>query len=151
MEEREHGEPLALRTQCAIQRVTEFLNAWLTSHAVGRQDDCPRIACGRIRDRSADLQSAVLRTLAFCKDVYELAHHESIARNAGMSEAEIDAAKSGGAGAGSEMSDFDRVLMKAAEELLVDRTISTTLTVGLRPIGSGIAPHIFVTHASSYT
>lgn len=62
-----------------------------------------------------DREIVVLRLLALCDEVYELHHHEMIARNAGMSDAEIIAAQ---AGEGDVLSAFDQILCRAAEELL---------------------------------
>lgn len=66
-------------------------------------------------------QVIVLRTLAICKDTYELAHHIKISRNADISEEEITAFQSG---TGDCLSDFDRTLIKAADELESDQMIS---------------------------
>jgi alkylhydroperoxidase family enzyme len=65
-----------------------------------------------------DRQIVVLRTLGASGDSYELAHHVTISRNAGMSEAEIAAATSGEGLAG-----FDRTLADAAEQLLREQTV----------------------------
>ena len=56
-----------------------------------------------------DREVIVLRLLGLCDEVYELHHHEMIARNAGMNEAEIAAAK---AGEGAGLSSFDLVLCR---------------------------------------
>lgn len=61
-----------------------------------------------------DREILCIRTLALGGDVYEEVHHVSIARKAGMTETEIEAAKSDGAG----LSKFDQCLMRAAEELV---------------------------------
>lgn len=42
-----------------------------------------------------DREILVFRTLALCNEVYELTHHVLIARSAGMTDAEIDAARAG--------------------------------------------------------
>ena len=68
-----------------------------------------------------DRQVIVLRTLACCNDTYELAHHITISRNAGISDAEIAAFQSG---EGDCLSDFDRPLIDAADELRHDQFIS---------------------------
>ena len=67
-----------------------------------------------------DREILVLRTLALYDEVYEADHHISIARNAGMNDAEIEAAKIGGPG----LSQFDQILIKAADELVRDQTVS---------------------------
>jgi alkylhydroperoxidase family enzyme len=67
-----------------------------------------------------DREILVFRTLELCHEVYENHHHVLIARNAGMSDAEIEDAK---AGDGS-LSPFDCVLVKAAEELVTGQRVS---------------------------
>jgi alkylhydroperoxidase family enzyme len=66
-----------------------------------------------------DREILVLRTLTLCDEVYELTHHVEIARGAGLTDAEIDMARAGAAG----LADFDRTLVKAAEELSRDRHV----------------------------
>jgi 4-carboxymuconolactone decarboxylase len=66
-----------------------------------------------------DREILVLRTLALCEEVYETQHHILIARKAGMTEAEIEAARTGAA-----VLPFDQALVRAAEELVHDRCIS---------------------------
>lgn len=66
-------------------------------------------------------QILVLRSLKTSKDEYELAHHITISRNAGISDEEITAFQSG---EGSSLSDFDRALIDAADELRTDQFIS---------------------------
>ncbi len=67
-----------------------------------------------------DREILVLRTLTLCDEVYELTHHVEIARSAGMTDAEIEMARSGAAG----LAPFDRSLVRAAEELARDRRVS---------------------------
>lgn len=67
-----------------------------------------------------DREVLVLRTLALSDEVYEAHHHLLIARNAGMSDAEIAAAAQGAA----DLSDWDRTLVRAADELVADRCLS---------------------------
>lgn len=72
-----------------------------------------------------DREIVVLRILALCEETYELHHHRMIAaNNTGMSEAEIEAAI---AGDGTQLSEFDRLLLRAAEELLERRDLSDDL------------------------
>ena len=66
-----------------------------------------------------DREILVLRTLTLCDEVYEMTHHVAIARSAGMTDAEIEMARTGSVGLAS----FDRTLMKAAEELSRDRYV----------------------------
>jgi alkylhydroperoxidase family enzyme len=68
-----------------------------------------------------DRQVIVLRTLAICQDSYELAHHITISRNAGIGEEEIGAFQSG---AGECLTTFDRTLIAATDELDRDKVIS---------------------------
>lgn len=67
-----------------------------------------------------DRQVIVLRTLATCHDTYELAHHVEISRGAGIGEAEIAAFQSGD---GDCLTDFDRTLIAATDELNRDQRI----------------------------
>ena len=60
-----------------------------------------------------DREILLFRTLHLCEDVYETTHHREIARSAGMTDAEIDAARSG-----VGLSGFDVTLASAAEELV---------------------------------
>jgi alkylhydroperoxidase family enzyme len=66
-----------------------------------------------------DRQILVLRTLALCNEVYEATHHEHISRNAGLTDADIEAARTNGAG----LSPFEKTLVKAADELVRDHCI----------------------------
>jgi 4-carboxymuconolactone decarboxylase len=74
-----------------------------------------------------DREILCLRTLALGNDVYEAHHHATIARKAGMTEAEIEAARTDGAGLGS----FDRCLMSAAEEIVRQQFVSDRTWAGL--------------------
>lgn len=68
-----------------------------------------------------DREIVVLRILALCDESYELHHHRMIAAaNSGMGPEEIEAAIAGG---GDCLSDFDRLLVAAAEELLSAREL----------------------------
>lgn len=66
-----------------------------------------------------DREVLVLRTLVLCDEVYEYNHHVLIARNAGMTDAEIEAAGA----AAADLSPFDRTLVSAAEELVRDHRV----------------------------
>lgn len=66
-----------------------------------------------------DREILVLRTLALCDETYETHHHVLIARNAGMTDEEIEAARTGG----RAVSAFDQTLVRAAEELHRDQRI----------------------------
>jgi alkylhydroperoxidase family enzyme len=67
-----------------------------------------------------DREILCLRTLALGNDVYEAHHHVTIARKVGMTEDEIEAARTDGAGLGQ----FDRCLMRAAEEIVRHQFVS---------------------------
>jgi alkylhydroperoxidase family enzyme len=67
-----------------------------------------------------DREILILHTCAQCHATYDVAHHTVIARRAGLTNAEIEAAIRDGAGLAS----FERTLLKAAEELIKDRCIS---------------------------
>jgi alkylhydroperoxidase family enzyme len=62
-----------------------------------------------------------LRILTLCGEIYELNHHKTIARNAGMSEDEIAAACGGD---GECLSSFERAVLRATEELHREQNIS---------------------------
>lgn len=66
-----------------------------------------------------DREILLLRTLSLCAEVYEQEHHVLIARNAGLTEAEIAAARAGSA----DLPAFDQTLMRAAEELVRDQRV----------------------------
>jgi alkylhydroperoxidase family enzyme len=67
-----------------------------------------------------DREVLVIRALDQCGDVYEGTHHVDIAYKVGMTDAQIASIKAGGA----ELSEFDRTLIKAADELVHDYCIS---------------------------
>ena len=60
-----------------------------------------------------DREILLFRTLHLCEDVYESTHHREIARSAGMTDVEIDAARTG-----EGLSGFDATLANAAEQLV---------------------------------
>lgn len=67
-----------------------------------------------------DREVLVIRALDQCNEVYEATHHVDIAHKAGMSDAQIESVKRGGA----DLSEFDRWLIKAADELVHEFRIS---------------------------
>ena len=68
-----------------------------------------------------DREVLVLRTLGMSgKETYETHHHVMIARNAGMSDADISAALAGG----EPLSPWERTLVQAVEELVRDQCVS---------------------------
>jgi alkylhydroperoxidase family enzyme len=68
-----------------------------------------------------DREILILRTLRLCEESYEARHHVQIGRTVGMSSAEVDAAQSGH---GAALGLFDRMLLRAAEQLVNDRCMS---------------------------
>lgn len=64
-----------------------------------------------------DREILVLRTLELCDETYEAHHHVLIARNAGMTDEEIEAARIGSA-------DSDPLLIRAADELHAEQRVS---------------------------
>lgn len=67
-----------------------------------------------------DREIVILHACSFCGDTYDVAQHRSIARKAGLSAEEIEAAINDGAG----LTEFDRTLMRATEELIKDHHIA---------------------------
>ena len=74
-----------------------------------------------------DREILVIRTLALGRDVYEDHHHVSIARKSGLTEAEIDSAR----GEGVLLVPFERLLLRAAEELVQSHCLSDATWSGL--------------------
>lgn len=68
-----------------------------------------------------DRQIVCLRMLELCKDVYEKTHHITISRKVGLSDEEIFAMI---AGEGACLTDFDRTVLKATDELHRDQFIT---------------------------
>jgi alkylhydroperoxidase family enzyme len=75
-----------------------------------------------------DREIVCLRMLKACNDVYEHTHHITIARRCGMTDAEISAASEG---AGQALTEFDRTLIRATEELLHDQRIADATWIEL--------------------
>src|SRR5262245_53979056 len=61
-----------------------------------------------------------VRTCESCPETSETVHHELIGRNIGMSDADVAAARAGGAA----LAPFEQALTRAAEELTLDHCIS---------------------------
>lgn len=68
-----------------------------------------------------DRQIVCLRMLELCGDVYEQTHHIVISRKAGLSEEEIAAMR---AGRGDCLTDDDRIILRATEELHREQRLS---------------------------
>jgi alkylhydroperoxidase family enzyme len=66
-----------------------------------------------------DRQILVLRTLALSGEVYEARHHELISHGAGLTDADIEAARTDGA----SLTPFEHLLVKAADELVHQRRL----------------------------
>lgn len=77
---------------------------------LGRESNLP------LRDK----EILILRVSTLCKEAYESAHHLYIAREAGLPDEEIEAARTGGEG----LSPFDAALVRAAEELVKNQCVS---------------------------
>ncbi|MDH3643309.1 MAG: carboxymuconolactone decarboxylase family protein [Gammaproteobacteria bacterium] len=71
----------------------------------------------------------ILRIGYLCQAGYEWGQHVLIARDAGMSDAEIRSAKTGPATPG--LSDLDRLLLQATDELHADAHVSDETWAGL--------------------
>jgi hypothetical protein len=69
---------------------------------------------------SYDREVLVIRVLARSDEIYEAMHHVDIAHKVGMSDAHIEAIKSGG----KKLSELDRHLINAADELIQERRLS---------------------------
>lgn len=74
-----------------------------------------------------DRQILVLRTLALSSEVYEARHHELISHGAGLTDADIDAARTDGA----SLTPFEHLLVKAADELVNERRLGDATWAGL--------------------
>ena len=61
----------------------------------------------------------ILRAMQLCDEKYDLPHHVVIARDIGMSDADIEAARQGGDG----LPPFEQTVAKAAEELVREHCI----------------------------
>lgn len=64
-------------------------------------------------------QILVHRTLALSDEVYEARHHELISHGAGLSDADIEAARTDG----PALTPFEHLLVKAADQLVANRRI----------------------------
>ena len=68
-----------------------------------------------------DREILILRTLALCDESYEEDHHVRIAESLGMSAGLVQTVKTGQS---AGLNEFDRILVRAAEELVSDRCLS---------------------------
>lgn len=67
-----------------------------------------------------DREVLILRTLSASNEIYEYNHHVTIARKAGLSDAEIEAVSVGAA----ELPPLDGALVRAADELMREQRIA---------------------------
>jgi len=67
-----------------------------------------------------DRQVLGLRTLTLGNDVYEVTHHDFISKTVGLNDDEIRDMR---AGSGPSLTDFDKVLIRAAEQLVKTQLI----------------------------
>ena len=67
-----------------------------------------------------DREIVIIRTSEVCGERYEAAHHIHIGRTLGLSDAEMESAKTDG----SELSPFEQMLIRAVNELVADHCIS---------------------------
>jgi AhpD family alkylhydroperoxidase len=84
----------------------------------------------------ADTELVILRVAHNSRCEYEWRHHERIARLAGLSAEDIDRAREGPNAAG--WSDRQQLLLRAADEMHADRTISNALWAKLRSLYSDV-------------
>ncbi len=99
------GEPL--RLFATIGRHRALFRGWLVFSAA-------LMPFGRLPRRESEL--VILRVAWRTGSLYELAHHRRLGRRAGLSELEIDRLCGG---ALDELAPRDRVLLRAADELVV--------------------------------
>jgi AhpD family alkylhydroperoxidase len=81
-----------------------------------------------------DSELVILRVAHNCDCEYEWRHHERLGQAAGLSAEEIERVRSGPGAEG--WSDRQRHLLRAADELHADRTLSDSLWAQLRPVMS---------------
>jgi alkylhydroperoxidase family enzyme len=80
----------------------------------------------------ADTELVILRVAHNCGSDYEWHHHERLARAAGIDREAVERVREGPAAAG--WSGRQEALLRAADELHADRTISDPLWAELRPL-----------------
>jgi AhpD family alkylhydroperoxidase len=117
------GEPPNIFTTLARHR--RLFRRWLRfASALMPRGTLPR----------ADTELLILRVAHNCDCEYEWLHHERIARRAGLEREEIERVRSGPQAGG--WSHRQQLLLRAADELHADRTISDSLWAELRPLYS---------------
>jgi alkylhydroperoxidase family enzyme len=80
----------------------------------------------------ADTELVILRVAHNCDSDYEWGHHERLGQRAGLSAEQVRRVREGPAAAG--WSPHQALLLRAADELHADRTISDGLWGQLRPL-----------------
>ena len=98
----------------------DFVDRWvpLARHIVG---------ASTLEGRDREL--LILRTGYLCDAEYEWGHHVAIAREIGVDDSEIESCKTGSQT--ENLSDFDRLLFRAAEELHDDAFVTDDTWNGL--------------------
>jgi len=98
----------------------DLMRRWLVfgNHILGKSTLAPR-----------ERELVILRIGYLCKAGYEWGQHVLIARQVGMTDAEIRSAKTGADTPG--LSELDRLLLKATDELHADAHISDATWKGL--------------------
>ena len=84
----------------------------------------------------ADTELVILRVAHNCASEYEWRHHVRLGRRAGLSAEQIERVRSGPEAAG--WTDRQGLLLRAADELHADRTLSDELWARLRPLLSDV-------------
>lgn len=84
--------------------------------------------------RRAETELVILRVAHNCRSDYEWGQHERLAVAAGLAREDVERVRSG-PGAGG-WSDRQELLLRAADELHAERTISDSLWAELRPVYS---------------
>ncbi len=84
--------------------------------------------------RRAETELLILRVAHNCGCGYEWDHHERVGLLAGLSSEDIERAREGPGAAG--WSERQELLVRAADELHTERTISDSLWAELRPLYS---------------
>lgn len=94
-----------------------------------------------------DRQIVVLRTLALSDEVYEAGHHELISYGAGMTDADIAAARTDGPG----LTDFEHLLVSATDQLVQQRRIDDATWAALSSRYSRVQMMELVAVVGAYT
>jgi AhpD family alkylhydroperoxidase len=93
---------------------------WGWLHFAGR-----RMPGGRLARREAEL--VILRVAALLGSDYELSQHRRLGRRAGLTADEVAGVEAVEDGAPATLSDRERLLLRAADELVADQDLSDAL------------------------